>query len=146
MRSLCLFLEANDQVMAYETGQESLKTLKRTMDDIGVGNQRINFDPANLLIYDHEDPMDFLKDIGKLVVHVHCKDGCRPTTPGKFGKETRLGDGDTNFAELFRTLYKQGYRGPLTIEREIPPGPELIADTKYAVELIEQLKKEATGQ
>lgn len=142
MRGLCLLLEANDQVMAYETGQESVKTLVRTMSDIGVTNQRINFDPANLLIYNQENPMELVEAMGRQIVHFHCKDGRRPTVPDTLGTETRLGDGDTNFVELFKALYKQGYRGPLTIEREIPPGPEQLADTIHAIKLIESLKTE----
>ncbi|MDD5597307.1 MAG: sugar phosphate isomerase/epimerase [Victivallaceae bacterium] len=142
MRGLCLLLEANGQIMAYETGQESLKTLTRTMNDVGVGNQRINFDPANLLIYDQDDPMELVKTMGELVVHVHCKDACRPVSPNILGTETRLGDGDTDFAGLLKALCSQGYRGPLTIEREIPPGPEQRADIIHAVKLIESIKRE----
>ncbi|MFA7184672.1 MAG: hypothetical protein WC082_07265, partial [Victivallales bacterium] len=78
----------------------------------------------------------------ELVVHVHCKDACRPANPDELGIETRLGDGDTGFASLLRALYSQGYRGPLTIEREIPPGPEQRADIIYAVKLIEAIKRE----
>ncbi len=145
MRGLCLLLEANSQVMAYETGQESIKVLARAMHDIGANNQRINFDPANLLIYNQEDPMELVKAMGKLVVHIHCKDGCRPETPDKLGKEARLGEGDTNFSELFKALYRQGYRGPLTIEREIATGAELNNDIKHAIELLEKLKAEMAG-
>ena len=145
MKNLCLLLDTNGQLMCYETGQESVKALARTIQDIGVDNQRINFDPANLLMYNQDDPMDLVKNMGRLIAHVHCKDGCRPTEEGKLGRETVLGEGETNFTELFRELYRQRYRGPLTIEREIKPGPELDADTKYAVELLEKLKSEIKG-
>lgn len=142
MRGFCQLLEANGQIMAYETGQESVKTLARTMNDINVGNQRINFDPANLLMYNQEDPMELVTAMGQMIVHIHCKDGCRPQKPDTLGNETRLGDGDTNFAKLFKALYRQGYRGPLTIEREISPGTEQQVDILHAVKLLESLKME----
>jgi len=142
MKGFCLLLEANGQVLAYETGQETVKTLARVMSDIGTANQRINFDPANLLIYNQEAPMELVEAMGELIVHIHCKDANRPVAGEALGHEVRLGDGQTNFPALFKALHRQGYRGPLTIEREIPPGPEELADTKHAIELIESLKTE----
>ena len=35
-----------------------------------------------------------------------------------------LGEGDVGMERYLRTLDKLGYRGPLTIEREIPQEPE----------------------
>ena len=142
MRGFCLLLEANGQLLAYETGMETAETHVRVMKDIGVDNQRLNFDPANLLIYNTDDPMAMVEAMGKLVVHVHCKDANRPLANEKLGRETRLGDGQTNFSDLFKALYRQGYRGPLTIEREIAPGAEQDGDIKHAIGLIESLKKE----
>lgn len=142
LRAFCLLLEANGQVLAYETGQETVKTLARLMKDVGTGNQRINFDPANLIIYNQEDPMELVKSMGKLVVHVHCKDSRRPLANEALGNEVRLGDGQTNFKALFKALTGQGYRGPLTIEREIGAGSELDADIKHAIDLISSLKEE----
>jgi len=142
MRGLCRLLEANGQILAYETGQESAAVLEMAVNDIGIDNQRINFDPANLVMYGQDDPMELVKKLGRLVVHVHCKDGCRSQIEGKLGREVRLGDGETGFRELFCELYRQGYRGPLTIEREIGAGAELRADIKHAVDLLESLKTE----
>ncbi|HEX2950589.1 MAG TPA: sugar phosphate isomerase/epimerase family protein [Armatimonadota bacterium] len=146
MRGLCLFLAENEQVLAYETGQESIAVLARMIRDIGVDNQRINFDPANLLMYDRDDPMALVNTMGNLIVHVHCKDGCRPTTPGTLGCETPLGEGETNFLDLLKTMYRQGYRGPLTIEREIPAGPALDTDITHAVQLLTSLRTEMKSE
>ena len=146
MRGFCLLLEANGQVLAYETGMETVEIHARVMKDIGVGNQRFNFDPANMLIYNQDDPMELVKAMGELVVHVHCKDANRPLPGEAQGRETRLGDGQTKFVELFKALYRQGYRGPLTIEREIAPGAEQDSDIKHAICLIGALKKEMNGK
>ena len=142
MRGFTRFLEANGQVLAYETGQEPLKILIRTMEDVGTENQRLNFDPANLLYYNNEDPMLFVEKLGDKMVHMHCKDAVRPEPGAEFGHETRLGEGGTRFRELFRSLYEKGYRGPLTIEREIAEGEEWNRDIRNAILLLESLKRE----
>lgn len=142
MRGFTRFLESNGQVLAYETGQEPLDILIRTMKDVGTENQRINFDPANLLYYNNNDPMEFVETLADRIVHIHCKDAVRPQNGAEFGKETRLGEGGTNFREIFRQLYRKGYRGPLTIEREIATGEELNRDIRDAVRLLEELKNE----
>ncbi|MBO5306485.1 MAG: sugar phosphate isomerase/epimerase [Lentisphaeria bacterium] len=146
MRPFVKLLGANDQILAYETGMESSFTHKKLMEEIGEENQAINFDPANLLIYNQESPADFIENLGERIIHVHCKDACRPAYGERMGRETRLGDGETNFKELFRTLYAKGYRGPLTIEREIPAGAEQDNDIVYAVKLLKELKKEVKGE
>ena len=61
MRSFTRLLESNGQFLAYETGQEPLDLLLAVMADIGTDNQRINFDPANLLYYNNNDPMEFVE-------------------------------------------------------------------------------------
>ncbi|MBI4979449.1 MAG: sugar phosphate isomerase/epimerase [Spirochaetes bacterium] len=142
MRAFCLLLEANGQVLAYETGMETVDVQNRLMNDIGVGNQRINFDPANMLIYNKDDPMKLVERFGHLVVHVHCKDANRPAAGENQGREVRLGTGQTGFPDLFRELYRRGYRGPLTIEREIDPGSEQDGDIRHAVTLLKKLKEE----
>jgi sugar phosphate isomerase/epimerase len=46
------------------------------------------------------------------------------------------------FENLLRKLYAIGFRGPLTIEREVGSGPEQNADILYAKELIERIKSD----
>ena len=146
MRAFTQFLEANGQCLAYETGQEPLDLLIRIMTEIGTANQRINFDPANLLYYNNNDPMEFVEALSDRIVHIHCKDAVRPQPGCEFGHETRLGEGGTNFRELFRRLYAKGYRGPLTIEREIGAGEELDRDIRHAIRLLEELKNECRSR
>ena len=141
MRGLCRLVEANDQFFAYETGQESAESFGKLLDRIGVDNQRLNFDPANLLIYDEDDPMKMVDKFGDRIVHIHCKDAVRPQRPGELGHEVRLGDGATRFSALFERLCDNGYRGPLTIEREIPSGATRDADILHAVALLEKLRQ-----
>ena len=145
MQGFTRLLESNGQVLAYETGQEPLDKLIRTMNDVGTPNQRINFDPANLLYYNNNDPMDFVEALSSRIVHIHCKDAVRPLPGAEFGHETRLGEGKTNFPNLFRRLYEKGYRGPLTIEREIGEGKELDRDIRNAILLLNKLKQDCAA-
>jgi len=140
MRSLALFLQSNGQRLNFETGQESVATLGRFIKDIGTDNLGVHFDPANLLIYDQDAPACLVEQLGRHVAHVHCKDGVRPPQKGILGKEKRLGEGDAGFDNLLRGLYAVGFRGPLIIEREIPPGPEWMADVLHAKNIIEKIK------
>src|SRR5262247_1942053 len=43
--------------LAFETGQEPADLLRRTLDDLKAPNIKVNFDPANMLLYDMGDPI-----------------------------------------------------------------------------------------
>jgi sugar phosphate isomerase/epimerase len=83
-----------------------------------------------------------LKQVGKYVRSVHCKDGTWAKNPGKeWGAETPLGDGDVGIENYLRALAEIGYDGPLTIEREIPQEPQRQkAEIGHAVRLLAELK------
>lgn len=142
MRVLVLFLQSNDQTFTFETGQETVAVLSNIIEDIGTDNLGINFDPANLLLYDRDEPSYLVEKLGKYVVHIHCKDGVRPQQKGTLGKETRLGEGDVGFESLLRNLYAIGFRGPLTIEREATSGEQQDKDILFAKDVIERIKKD----
>ncbi len=122
----------------FETGQETPITLLRTIQDIGTDNLGINLDPANLLMYGKANPVDALDIIGKWVRGVHAKDGEYPTDGRSLGKEKPMGEGRVNFPVLVPKLKSMGFRGALTIEREIS-GDKQIEDIKRAVAILEPL-------
>ncbi len=140
-QQLLCFAEENGQYWLFETGPEPVASLKKTFADIGSPNLGLNFDPANLLIYDRDDPQVMVDELGDRVKVVHCKDAVRPTEPGKMGRETVLGQGGTAFASILTTLMQRGFRGPLVIERELPPGPEQQKDVAEAIGFLKQLRK-----
>jgi len=115
--------------------------LRRAIDDIGADNVRVNLDSANLLMYGMGKPLEAVKLLGEFVVNTHCKDGRMPKPGGKLGPEMPLGEGDVHYEEVLPALYEKGFRGPLTIEREIS-GAQQIADIKKAIELLEKIKRE----
>jgi sugar phosphate isomerase/epimerase len=117
---LCRYCHANGQFFTLETGQEPAKILLRFIADVHHPNLKINFDPANMILYGTGDPIEALGILGEHVISVHCKDGDWPPMdkPEALGQELPLGEGKVDFPALISTLKKIGYRGVLSIERE----------------------------
>jgi len=122
----------------FETGQETPVTLLRTFEDSGAENLGVNLDPANLILYGKANPVDALDIIGKYVRGVHAKDGLYPTNGRELGEEMPLGKGKVNYPLLIPKLKRCGFRGALTIEREIS-GPQQIKDIKRAIRILTPL-------
>ena len=93
--------------------------LRRTLDDLKAPNLKVNFDPANMLLYDMGDPIRAVEILGTDIQSVHVKDARRPTTPGTWGEEVPLGQGEVNIKRFVQTLKKVGYTGSLVVEREV---------------------------
>jgi len=138
LREVATYLKGNGQMMLYETGQETPITLLRAITDVGVDNQFVNLDTANLILYGKGNPNDALDVIGKLVRGTHAKDGLFPTDPKKLGEEVPIGEGKADFPRLIARLKQLGYDGPLTIEREIS-GPRQLEDIRKEKVYLEKL-------
>ncbi len=130
--------KGNGQMVLYETGQETPITLLRLIEDVGLENQGVNLDTANLILYGKGHPIDALDVIGKYVHGMHAKDGLFPTNPRALGKEVPIGEGKVDFPRLFRRLKELNYSGPVTIEREIS-GPRQLEDIRKAKAFLETL-------
>lgn len=141
MQQICDGLRANGQVFALETGQETALGLKRFIVDVGRDNLRVNFDPANMILYGNDQPILALNILIPWIDGVHCKDGRWPTQEGQLGEETPLGEGDVNLRVWLKRLLELGYHGPLTIEREIS-GEQQKRDLLRAVALLEGLRRD----
>jgi sugar phosphate isomerase/epimerase len=124
--------------VAFETGQETAALLRRTLDDLKSPNLKVNFDPANMLLYDKDDPLKAVELLAPDIRSVHVKDANRPTVPGTWGEEVPLGQGQTNTREFIRLLKKVGYRGPLCIEREVGSQEECFRDIEYGVKFLRE--------
>jgi sugar phosphate isomerase/epimerase len=105
--------------LAFETGQETAELLRRTLDDLRAPNLKVNFDPANMLLYDMGDPIRAVEILGPDIRSVHVKDACRPRVRGQWGEEVPLGEGEVDIPRFLRALKSVGYTGPLVIEREV---------------------------
>ncbi len=127
--------------VAFETGQESSVLLRQTLDDLKSPNLKVNFDPANMLLYDKDDPIAAIERLAPDIRSVHMKDANRPTKPGEWGAEVPLGTGQTNSKWVIETLKKVGYRGPLCIEREVGTQDERFKDIEHGVRFIRDCLK-----
>lgn len=114
--------------LALETGQESAKLLRRTLDDLKCPNLKVNFDPANMLLYNMGDPIEAVEILGPDIRSVHLKDAFPPKVAGEWGQEVPLGEGRANIPLFIHTLRKVGFAGPLCIEREVGDQPARIRD------------------
>ncbi len=141
-QQLLRFAEENEQYFLFETGPESVAGLKKIFADIGSPNLGINFDPANFLWYNQDDPSVLVEEMWQSIKVVHCKDAVRPAQSEPHGHETVLGQGGTNFVQLMHNLLDKGYRGPLIIERELPYGPVQQKDVAEAIRLLQQIRSE----
>jgi sugar phosphate isomerase/epimerase len=127
---------ARGVVIAFETGQETARLLRRTLDDLQCPNLKVNFDPANMLLYDRGDPLEAIELLGPDIRSVHVKDAKRPTVASQWGEEVPLGQGQVDIRAFLRTLQKVGYRGPLCIEREVGGQRQRIADIAHGVDFL----------
>lgn len=128
--------KAKGVTVAFETGQESSKLLRRTLDDLKCPNLKVNFDPANMLLYDKDDPIAAVELLAPDVRSVHVKDANRPTVKGTWGEEVPLGTGQTDTRKFVETLKRVGYRGPLCIEREVGTQEERFRDIEHGVRFL----------
>ena len=127
--------------LAFETGQETAELLRLTLDDLRCDNVKVNFDPANMLLYDMGDPIRAVEILGPDIGSVHCKDANRPATKGEWGTEVPLGEGQVNIPLFVQTLRKVGYTGPLIIEREVGTQAQRLADCAAGISLLQQCLK-----
>jgi sugar phosphate isomerase/epimerase len=131
-----------NQTFALETGQEPAEGLLRFFEDVNRPNLRINFDPANMILYGSGDPIEALDVLGKHVVTVHAKDGDWPPqgVPGALGTERALGQGAVGMERFIAKLKEIGYRGTLNVEREGQTPEQWRADVRMAIELLTRLR------
>jgi L-ribulose-5-phosphate 3-epimerase len=138
MRELAAYCKRNGQNFRYETGQETPITLLRAIRDVGLENQGINFDLANLILYGKANPVDALEVLGPHVQGIHAKDGLWPTNPRDLGEEVPIGRGKVDFPRIIARLKELNYRGAVTIEREIS-GPQQMEDVRSAKNYLDKL-------
>lgn len=128
---------------AIETGPETAVVLREFLDSLGSRKgMAVNMDPANLVMVMNDDPVQAVYTLKDYIVHTHAKDGVRyndPTMEKPF-KEVPLGTGHVDFPKYLAALEDIGYKGFLTIEREVGENP--AHDIAEAVKFLNKVKKE----
>jgi len=110
---------AHEVTLAFETGQETADLLRATLDELGSPCLKVNFDPANMLLYDMGDPIRAVEILAPDIHSVHVKDAHRPRVAGQWGEEVPLGQGEVNIKKFIDALKRNGFTGPLIVEREV---------------------------
>jgi sugar phosphate isomerase/epimerase len=141
VEDICEHQSAHGQNFTLETGQETADALLAFIGDVGRSNLKINFDPANLILYGMGDPVSALHTVSTHVTSVHCKDGVSPDRSGSLGKECRLGSGEVDYPAFLGALKQLGYTGILSIEREEPDASRRDEDIRHAVSFLRDLLK-----
>lgn len=161
--TLSRFADSLNGHFAIETGPEIAVTLKEFLDALNSKGVAVNLDPANFVMVTGDDPVKAVYTLRDYIVHTHAKDGRRlkikdPEIIYKIKEDTSeeasydflsqdsnqpfielpLGEGDVNFKDYLNALDEIGYRGFLTIEREVGENPE--EDIKNAVIYLNRMK------
>jgi sugar phosphate isomerase/epimerase len=136
------YAAAKKIVVALETGQETAELLRRTLDELEAPNLKVNFDPANMILYNKGNPIHAIEILAADIAHVHAKDARYPTSPGVWGEEVRLGDGAVGMKDFLAALIEVGYSGPLVIEREAGNQAARVEDIAHGVRLLKKLLAE----
>ena len=123
--------------LGLETGQEKAPALALMLQKLARPNLGVNFDPANMVLYDQGDPVDALGVLGPWIRQVHIKDALRTTTPGTWGREVPVGTGCVDWRAFFGRLEQIKYAGDFVIEREA--GAQRVQDIRAAAALIQRL-------
>ncbi len=146
---LSRYADSIDAHFAIETGPEKSATLKKFLDSLNSKGVGVNLDPANLVMVTGDDPAKAVHNLKDYIVHTHAKDGRQNfyvdpdiiygmveseiVTADSF-IEVPLGEGSVNWDEYLKALDDIGYKGFLTIEREVGDNPE--KDIRKAVEFL----------
>ena len=141
VRRVCDHAARHGQTFALETGQEPAGILLRFLRDVDRPNLRINFDPANMILYGTGDPVEALRTLGPLVISVHAKDGDWPAKDSArgLGAEQPLGKGSVGMERFVRALKEIGFRGPLNVERETEDQAQRLREMGDGVQLLRSL-------
>ena len=86
---------------AFETGQETAPVLLEVLDELNRTSVGVNFDPANMILYDKGDPIEALSLLAPRVFQIHVKDANRTQEPGTWGAEVRSGTGEVDWDAFF---------------------------------------------
>jgi sugar phosphate isomerase/epimerase len=123
--------------LGFETGQETAATLRAFLSRLNRPNVGVNFDPANLVLYDKGNPIEALRTLSPWLKQCHIKDARRTRVTGTWGEEVVVGTGEVDWTGFFQTLRDVGFTGDLCIEREA--GNQRVADIRSARSFVERL-------
>lgn len=131
-KTIADYADKKNVTVLMETGQETADELKHFLEKLNHHALAVNFDPANIILYDKGDPIGAVKTLARWIKHIHIKDATRTQTAGSWGDEVPWSTGQVNTTEFLNTLKEIGYNGALAVEREA--GDNRLADIKSAID------------
>jgi L-ribulose-5-phosphate 3-epimerase len=123
--------------LGFETGQETADTLKAFLQQLKKPNVGVNFDPANMILYDKGDPIAALRTLGPWLKQCHIKDAVRTKVSDTWGEEVPVGAGQVDWPAFFNTVEQLRFQGDLAIEREA--GEQRVADIRAARQYLDRI-------
>jgi L-ribulose-5-phosphate 3-epimerase len=129
-----------------ESGQETAETLLAFLEEmakLGASNVTVNFDPANMLLYDMDEPNEALRKLVSQVQQVHVKDANRTTVKGDWGEEVVVGTGQVDWVAFVRILAEADYEGDYIFEREA--GDDRVGDISKGITALKAAMQEVGG-
>jgi sugar phosphate isomerase/epimerase len=117
--------------LAFETGQETGDVLVDVLQELSHPNIGVNFDPANMILYNKGNPVAAMETLSPWIKQIHIKDAVVSEVEGAWGSEVPVGTGDVDW-ESFLARVPDGV--DLIIEREA--GENRISDIRTAITLL----------
>ncbi len=154
MQQLAEYGEKVGVRLAIETGPEPAFVLRRLLDAVGSDFLRINWDPANMILwpakyaadagetynqlkwFEKFQPNEGALSLADAIVHTHAKDAIVYEDGSR--SEVPLGEGWVDWPRYTGYLLDSGYDGYFAIERET--GQDPVGDIKRAVDFLRSVK------
>ena len=128
---------AQDVSLLLETGQETAQTLLLFLSEMkkrGAATLAVNFDPANMLLYDMDNPIEALRLLAPHVRQTHVKDAKRTTVKEQWGDEVVVGTGEVDWVAFVKILAEADFGGGFIFEREA--GDNRVGDIKQGIQAL----------
>ena len=139
VKELADYADSKSVILLMETGQETAQELADFIAEINHPAVGINFDPANMILYDNGEPVRSLNKLKDWVKHVHIKDALPSQEPSLLGSEVPWGQGKVDSYQFLMELEKINYQGNLCVERE--EGANKYADIVSAISKVKRFLK-----
>ncbi|MGG0719588.1 sugar phosphate isomerase/epimerase family protein [Robertmurraya massiliosenegalensis] len=126
--------ERLNKVLVIETHGNNYATgvaLKKLVHSLS-NRAKINYDTANVIFYGDVLPYEDLEASIGYVEFIHLKDKLGANHEWNF---PAIGDGKVDFRQIFHTLTKANYKGPISVEIEFTPeGPSNLQEVNESVQ------------
>lgn len=122
---------AQEVMLLLETGQETAREMREFLEELEHPSLGVNFDPANMILYDKGNPVEAVHTLAPWIKHVHIKDARYTQQPGTWGSEVPWGEGEVDTQAFLRALKEIDYSGALAVEREA--GNQRVTDIRSAI-------------